>query len=131
MREDLIPARGGVKQRPEAVVALGPLETQVEHGGVEDQAGLDDARLDVRIAGYCVYCDHIIERNPDGSCPKGQIKRIVGGNHIKAGGYKVVQMKAKVQLETLAEYDAGLVKDMKLPTASAMLGTSVLSPSPP
>jgi hypothetical protein len=32
---------------------------------------LDDARLDVRFAGYCVYCDHIIERNPDGSCPKG------------------------------------------------------------
>src|SRR5215203_5488415 len=34
---------------------------------------------------------------------------------LKAGGYKVVHMKAKVQLETLAEYDALLVNDLKLP----------------
>jgi hypothetical protein len=26
----------------------------------------------------------------DGSCPKGQIKRVVGGNHVKVGGYKQV-----------------------------------------
>ena len=38
---------------------------------------------------------------------------------LKAGGYKVVQMKAKVQLETLAEYDAGLIKDMKLPAVAS------------
>src|SRR6267378_2015431 len=37
---------------------------------------------------------------------------------LKAGGYKVVQMRAKAALQTLAEYDEGLVKDMKLPTAS-------------
>jgi len=37
----------------------------------EEFASLDEARLDVRAAGYCVYCDHIIERNPDGSCPQG------------------------------------------------------------
>jgi hypothetical protein len=24
----------------------------------------------------------------DGSCPKGQIKRVVGGNHVNAGGNK-------------------------------------------
>ena len=30
---------------------------------------------------------------------------------LKAGGYKVVQMKAKAPLQTLAEYDEGLVKD--------------------
>jgi hypothetical protein len=35
---------------------------------------------------------------------------------LKAGGYKVVQMKAKAPLQTLAEYDEGLVKDMKLPS---------------
>src|SRR5216684_3092976 len=34
---------------------------------------------------------------------------------LKAGGYKVVQMKAKAPLQTLAEYDEGVVKDMKLP----------------
>src|SRR5260370_31278134 len=32
--------------------------------------------------------------------------------------YKVVQMKAKAPLQTLAEYDEALVKDMKLPVAS-------------
>src|SRR5258707_12067967 len=37
---------------------------------------------------------------------------------LKAGGYKVVQMKAKASLETLAEYDAGLIKDMKLPAVA-------------
>jgi peptidoglycan/xylan/chitin deacetylase (PgdA/CDA1 family) len=37
---------------------------------------------------------------------------------LKAGGYKVVQMKAKAPLQTLPEYDEALIKDMKLPVAS-------------
>jgi peptidoglycan/xylan/chitin deacetylase (PgdA/CDA1 family) len=37
---------------------------------------------------------------------------------LKAGGYKVVQMKARAPLQTLPEYDEALVKDMKVPTAS-------------
>jgi peptidoglycan/xylan/chitin deacetylase (PgdA/CDA1 family) len=37
---------------------------------------------------------------------------------LKAGGYKVVQMKAKAPLQTLPEYDEALVKDMKVPVAS-------------
>ncbi len=37
---------------------------------------------------------------------------------LKAGGYKVVQMKARTPLQTLPEYDEALVKDMKLPVAS-------------
>ena len=45
---------------------------------------------------------------------------------LKAGGYKVVQMKAKVQLETLAEYDALLVKDMKLPAVASRPVSSVV-----
>src|ERR1700675_3037939 len=40
-------------------------------------------------------------------------------SRLKAGGYKVVQMRAKAPLQTLAEYDEALVKDMKLPTVSA------------
>ena len=24
----------------------------------------------------------------DGSCPAGQIKQVIGGNHVKAGGFK-------------------------------------------
>ena len=27
----------------------------------------------------------------DGSCPKGQIKRVVGGNHVKVGGSKLIE----------------------------------------
>jgi peptidoglycan/xylan/chitin deacetylase (PgdA/CDA1 family) len=45
---------------------------------------------------------------------------------LKAGGYKVVQMKAKASLETLAEYDAGLIKDMKLPAVASRPVASVV-----
>jgi peptidoglycan/xylan/chitin deacetylase (PgdA/CDA1 family) len=45
---------------------------------------------------------------------------------LKAGGYKVVQMKAKTPLATLPEYDEMLVKDMKLPVASARPLSSVV-----
>src|SRR4030095_1973807 len=44
---------------------------------------------------------------------------------LKAGGYKVVQMKAKAPLQTLAEYDDALVKDIKLPVASTRPVTNV------
>ena len=27
----------------------------------------------------------------DGACPKGQIKEVVGGNHVKAGGSKQIE----------------------------------------
>jgi peptidoglycan-N-acetylglucosamine deacetylase len=37
---------------------------------------------------------------------------------LKAGGYKVVQMKAKTGLQTLPEYDEALVRDLKVPVAS-------------
>jgi peptidoglycan/xylan/chitin deacetylase (PgdA/CDA1 family) len=40
-------------------------------------------------------------------------------SRLKAGGYKVVQMKAKAPLQTLAQYDAEVVKDAKLPTISS------------
>jgi peptidoglycan/xylan/chitin deacetylase (PgdA/CDA1 family) len=45
---------------------------------------------------------------------------------LKAGGYKVVQMKAKMPVQTLAEYDAEVVKDAKLPTVSARPVSSVV-----
>ena len=45
---------------------------------------------------------------------------------LKAGGYKVVQIKAKAPLQTLAEYDEALIKDMKLPTVSARPLNSVV-----
>src|SRR3984957_17825572 len=37
---------------------------------------------------------------------------------LKAGGYKVVLMKARTQVATLPDYDEAMVKDTKLPVAS-------------
>jgi peptidoglycan/xylan/chitin deacetylase (PgdA/CDA1 family) len=45
---------------------------------------------------------------------------------LKAGGFKVVQMKAKAQVATLAQYDAEVVKDAKLPTISSRPVSSVV-----
>jgi peptidoglycan/xylan/chitin deacetylase (PgdA/CDA1 family) len=45
---------------------------------------------------------------------------------LKAGGYKVVQMKAKTTFQTLPEYDEALAKDMKLPTVSTRPVSSVV-----
>jgi peptidoglycan-N-acetylglucosamine deacetylase len=38
---------------------------------------------------------------------------------LKAGGYKVVLMKAKAPMQTLSEYDDALIKDQKLPPVAA------------
>ena len=45
---------------------------------------------------------------------------------LKASGYKVVQMKPKAPVETLAQYDEELVKDVKLPTVSSRPVSSVV-----
>ena len=45
---------------------------------------------------------------------------------LKAGGYKIVQMKAREQLETLPEYDAMLVKELKVPTVASRPISSVV-----
>jgi peptidoglycan-N-acetylglucosamine deacetylase len=45
---------------------------------------------------------------------------------LKAGGYKIVLMKAKTQVATLLEYDEAMVKDMKLPVASTRSVGSVV-----
>jgi 3-dehydroquinate dehydratase len=37
---------------------------------------------------------------------------------LKAGGYKVVFMKAKAPVQTLAAYDEQVVQDLKLPTVT-------------
>ena len=45
---------------------------------------------------------------------------------LKAGGYKVVQMKAKTLLQTLPEYDEALVKEAKLPVTNTRAVNSVV-----
>ena len=38
---------------------------------------------------------------------------------LKAGGYKIVQIKAKTTFQSLPEYDEALLKELKVPTSSA------------
>ena len=45
---------------------------------------------------------------------------------LKDGGYKVVQMKAKAPVQTLAQYDEEVLKDAKLPTVSERPVSSVV-----
>jgi peptidoglycan/xylan/chitin deacetylase (PgdA/CDA1 family) len=47
-------------------------------------------------------------------------------NQLKAGGYKIVLMKAKDQVKTIAQYDELLLKDVKLPTVSDRPTSSVV-----
>ena len=45
---------------------------------------------------------------------------------LKAGGYKVVQMKAQAPVQTIAQYDEELLKNVKLPTVSTRPLNSVV-----
>jgi peptidoglycan/xylan/chitin deacetylase (PgdA/CDA1 family) len=45
---------------------------------------------------------------------------------LKEGGYKVVLMRAKAPMQTLAEYDEAMSKEMKLPVASTRSVSSVI-----
>jgi peptidoglycan-N-acetylglucosamine deacetylase len=45
---------------------------------------------------------------------------------LKAGGYKVVFMKPKAPMQTLAEYDEALIKDLKLPAAGARPASTIV-----
>jgi peptidoglycan/xylan/chitin deacetylase (PgdA/CDA1 family) len=45
---------------------------------------------------------------------------------LKAGGYKVVHMRAKAPVLTLPEFDESVIKDMKLPTVSSRPLNSVV-----
>jgi peptidoglycan/xylan/chitin deacetylase (PgdA/CDA1 family) len=45
---------------------------------------------------------------------------------LKAGGYKVVHMRPKAPVKTLAEFDESFIKDMKLPTVSSRPLNSVV-----
>jgi len=45
---------------------------------------------------------------------------------LKAGGYKVVHMRAKSPVQTLPEFDEAVIKDMKLPTVSSRPLNSVV-----
>lgn len=49
-------------------------------------AGLDAARLDVRQAGYCVFCNRIVVRGEDGSCDAGHPAQGIAGRIVLDDG---------------------------------------------
>lgn len=49
-----------------------------------EPAGMDDARLELRTAGYCVLCDALVERRADGTCPAGHVAEAVAGRMLLA-----------------------------------------------
>src|SRR5438034_5907350 len=48
-------------------------------------------------------------------------------HRLKAGGYKVVAMRAKTPVQTLPQYEEELMKDVKLPTVSSRPVSSVVT----
>lgn len=46
----------------------------------ERSGGIEAARLVIRETGYCVLCNKMVEREPDGSCPNGHPAGAVTGN---------------------------------------------------
>jgi hypothetical protein len=47
-------------------------------------------------------------------------------NDLKAGGYKIVFMRARTPIKTIASYDEEVRKDAKLPTVSSRPTSSVV-----
>jgi peptidoglycan/xylan/chitin deacetylase (PgdA/CDA1 family) len=47
-------------------------------------------------------------------------------NQLKAGGYKIVHMKGKEPVKTVAQYDEAIAKEVKLPTVSDRPTSSVV-----
>jgi peptidoglycan/xylan/chitin deacetylase (PgdA/CDA1 family) len=47
-------------------------------------------------------------------------------NQLKAGGYKIVHMKAKDAVKTIAQYDEAIAKEIKLPTVTDRPTSSVV-----
>jgi len=55
-------------------------------------ASLDDARFELRTAGYCVLCDALVERRFDGTCPAGHVAEAVQGRRLLADDEPVPTM---------------------------------------
>lgn len=43
---------------------------------------LDEARLDLRSVGYCVLCERLVEREPDGRCSQGHPAEAIHGRML-------------------------------------------------
>jgi hypothetical protein len=53
---------------------------------------IDDAVMPLRFGGYCAYCDRIVERRVDGSCPEGHPAGAVTGRIVLVEGDELPQL---------------------------------------
>jgi hypothetical protein len=53
---------------------------------------VDEARLPLRLVGYCVLCDALVERTEDGSCAAGHPQRAITGRLALIGDEAVPQL---------------------------------------
>ena len=63
--------------------------------------GSEAARLTLRSAGYCVLCDRIVERLPEGGCPAGHEAAVVSGR-IELDGDEPVPCLPRFNLAAFA-----------------------------
>lgn len=47
-------------------------------------AGIEEARIDLRTAAYCVHCDALVERQLNGTCPAGHPAEALTGRILLA-----------------------------------------------
>ncbi|NTW28481.1 MAG: hypothetical protein HGA39_03855 [Coriobacteriia bacterium] len=64
-------------------------ENLPERDDSAESGGLDDARLEVRVAGYCAYCDRLVVRGKDGDCDSGHPAQAITGNIVLIDGEPV------------------------------------------
>lgn len=50
--------------------------------GTDAAASIEDARIDLRTVAYCVHCDALVERQPDGTCPAGHPPQALTGRIV-------------------------------------------------
>lgn len=58
----------------------------------EQPRGPEAARLNLRVAGYCVVCDRIVERTPRGGCRSGHPAEAVTGRILLHEGESIPQL---------------------------------------
>ncbi len=84
------------------------------------QAVIDNVMRKVDKLGKGIVLMHDFHKHTGEALPE-LLKR------LKAGGYKVVAMKAKAPVQVIAKYEEEVVKDLKLPTVSARPVSSVVT----
>ncbi len=76
----------------------GSVHRDMPFAGIEEVAGLESARLQLRQAGYCAICDRIVERAPEGGCECG---------HPEAAMFGRMMLEADEAIPRLPRFNLG------------------------